>query len=52
MSETNYSIKYFKNSLRKIIVLAGHGMNGLAYCQEFCNTFALSWSVKMSRKIP
>ena len=35
------TIKWFKFSLWKIIVLAAHGVNGLAYCQEFDNIFAI-----------
>ena len=37
-----------------MIVLTAHGVNGLAYCQEFDNIFALSCRApkKMSRKIP
>ena len=46
------TIKWFKFSLWKIIVLAAHGVNGLAYYQEFDNIFALSCRApkKMSRK--
>ena len=46
------TIKWFKFSLWKIIVLAAHGVTGLAYCQEFDNIFALSFRApkKMSRK--
>ena len=48
------NIKEFKFSLWKIIVLAAYGVNGLAYCQEFDNIFAVSCLApkKMSRKIP
>ena len=35
------TIKSFKFFLWKIIVLAAHGVNGLAYCQEFDNIFAI-----------
>ena len=35
-------LKELKFSLWKIIVLAAHGVNSLAYCQEFDNIFALS----------
>ena len=37
-----------------MIVFAAHGVNGLAYCQEVDNIFALSCRAprNMSRKIP